>query len=84
MDILTGSGTTLVLIAMFSMHYCTFSEHRNGFVLSRNGVSVEEQLSIFLYTCVTGLSSRLVGERFQRSPDTVTRYGGLDIIFQAT
>jgi hypothetical protein len=57
--------------------------HRNGFVLSRNGVSVEEQLGIFLYTCVTGLSSRLVGERFQRSPDTITRYGGLDIIFQA-
>lgn len=58
--------------------------HRNGFVLSRNGVSVEEQLGIFLYTCVTGLSSRLVGERFQRSPDTVTRYSGLNIFFQAT
>ncbi|KIK73416.1 hypothetical protein PAXRUDRAFT_37870, partial [Paxillus rubicundulus Ve08.2h10] len=37
-------------------------------------VSVEEQLGIFLYTCVTGLSSCHVGERFQRSPDTVTRY----------
>jgi len=57
--------------------------HRNGFTLSRNGVSVEVQLGIFLYTCVTGLSSRLVGERFQRSPDTVIRYSGLDIIFQA-
>ena len=39
----------------------------------RNGVSVEEQLGIYLYTCVTGLSSRLVGERFQRSIDTVTK-----------
>ncbi|KIK73911.1 hypothetical protein PAXRUDRAFT_89205, partial [Paxillus rubicundulus Ve08.2h10] len=35
---------------------------------------VEEQLGIFMYTCVTGLSSRHVGERFQRSPDTVMRY----------
>ncbi|KIK37045.1 hypothetical protein CY34DRAFT_28697, partial [Suillus luteus UH-Slu-Lm8-n1] len=24
--------------------------------------------------CVTGLSSCLVGERFQRSPDTITKY----------
>ncbi|KIK81613.1 hypothetical protein PAXRUDRAFT_155677, partial [Paxillus rubicundulus Ve08.2h10] len=35
---------------------------------------VEEQLGIFLYTCVTGLSSCHVGERFQHFPDTVTRY----------
>ncbi|KIK71790.1 hypothetical protein PAXRUDRAFT_676657, partial [Paxillus rubicundulus Ve08.2h10] len=34
----------------------------------------EEQLGIFLYTCVTGLSSRHVGERFQHSPDTITKY----------
>jgi hypothetical protein len=45
----------------------------HGYVPSRNGVSVEEQLGIFLHTCVTGLTSRHVGERFQRSPDTVTR-----------
>lgn len=44
-----------------------------GFVPSRNGVSVEEQLAIFLYTCVTGLSTRLIGERFQRSTDTISR-----------
>ncbi|KIK78574.1 hypothetical protein PAXRUDRAFT_163638, partial [Paxillus rubicundulus Ve08.2h10] len=37
-------------------------------------VSIEEQLGIFLYTCVTGLSSCHVGERFQCSPDTVTKY----------
>ncbi|KIK78973.1 hypothetical protein PAXRUDRAFT_37325, partial [Paxillus rubicundulus Ve08.2h10] len=35
---------------------------------------VEEQLGIFLYTCVTGLSSHHVRERLQCSPDTVTRY----------
>lgn len=45
----------------------------NGFAPSRNGVSVEEQLAIFLYTCVTGLSTRLIGERFQRSSDTISR-----------
>lgn len=36
-------------------------------------VSIEEQLAIFLYTVVTGLSCRHVGERFQRSSDTVTK-----------
>jgi hypothetical protein len=56
--------------------------HRNGFTMSHNGVSVEEQLGIFLYTCVTGLSSRLVGERFQCSPNIITKYSGLHIVFQ--
>ena len=36
-------------------------------------VSLEEQLAIFLYTCVTGLPVRHVGERFQRSNDTILR-----------
>ena len=36
-------------------------------------VSLEEQLAIFLYTCVTGLPVRHVGERFQRSNDTISR-----------
>ena len=47
--------------------------NQNGIVDSRNGVLVEEQLAIYLYTCVTGLSSCLVGEWFQRSTDTVTK-----------
>lgn len=46
----------------------------NGHVRSRNGVCIEEQLAIFLYTCTTGLSTRHVGERFQRSPETISRY----------
>jgi hypothetical protein len=46
---------------------------QHGVVPSRNGISVEEQLGIFLYTCVTGLSSRHVTERFQHSPGTITR-----------
>jgi hypothetical protein len=37
-------------------------------------VTLEEQLSIFLYTCVTGLTSRHVGERFQRASNTITGY----------
>ncbi|KIM66621.1 hypothetical protein SCLCIDRAFT_94875, partial [Scleroderma citrinum Foug A] len=31
--------------------------------------------------CVTGLSSQLVVERFQRSPDTITRYFKLLMVF---
>jgi hypothetical protein len=37
-------------------------------------VTLEEQLAIFLYTCVTGLSLRHVAERFQRATETVSRY----------
>lgn len=36
-------------------------------------VSLEEQVAIFLYTSVTGLSIRHVGERFQRSNETISR-----------
>ncbi|KIK74648.1 hypothetical protein PAXRUDRAFT_175015, partial [Paxillus rubicundulus Ve08.2h10] len=35
-------------------------------------ISVKEQLGIFLYTCVTGLSSQHVTERFQHVPETIT------------
>jgi hypothetical protein len=36
-------------------------------------VTLEEQLAIFLYMCVTGLTIRHVGERFQRSNETISR-----------
>lgn len=36
-------------------------------------VTLEEQLAMFLYTCVTGLSIRHVSERFQRATDTTSR-----------
>lgn len=49
-----------------------------GFTNARS-VTLEEQLAIFLYTCVTGLTTRHVGERFQRSNDTICRYVVLDI-----
>ena len=58
--------------------------HRNTFLvlveaLKRSGlqsschVSIEEQLSIFLYTAVTGLTCTHVGERFQQSTDMITK-----------
>ncbi len=54
---------------------CELGVHRHVFlelvsVLCQMGhsnsrlVSLEEQLAIFLYTCVTGLTVRHVGERF--------------------
>jgi hypothetical protein len=45
---------------------------QQGFQDTRE-VTLEEQLSIFLYMCVTGLTVRHVGERFQRASDTITR-----------
>ena len=47
----------------------------SGLSDSRN-VTLEEQLAIFLYTCVTGLTVRHVGERFQRSNETISRSVG--------
>ncbi|KAJ7234741.1 hypothetical protein B0H12DRAFT_993613, partial [Mycena haematopus] len=37
-------------------------------------VSLEEKLGIFLYTCVTGMSVQHIGQRFQRSNNTITKY----------
>jgi hypothetical protein len=37
-------------------------------------VTLEEQVAIFLYACVTGLSVRHLGERFQRSNETISKY----------
>jgi hypothetical protein len=37
-------------------------------------VKLEEQLAIFLYACITGLSVHHLGEHFQRSNDTISRY----------
>ena len=45
------------------------------------GITLEEQLAIFLYRCVTGISVRHTGEQFQRSNDTVSKYVTLHWIF---
>ncbi|KAF8587321.1 hypothetical protein K439DRAFT_1338572, partial [Ramaria rubella] len=44
-----------------------------GLSVSHQGVMVEEQLAIFLYMSVTGLSVRHVGERFQCSNETISQ-----------
>ena len=36
-------------------------------------ITLEEQLAIFLYASVTGLSIRHLGERFQHSNETISR-----------
>jgi hypothetical protein len=41
---------------------------------SSQHVEMEEQVAIFLYMSVTGLSIRHVGERFQHSNETISRY----------
>lgn len=43
-----------------------------GHTDSKN-ITLEEQLAIFLYTCVTGLTVRHVGERFQHGNETITK-----------
>jgi hypothetical protein len=37
-------------------------------------ITLEEQTAIFLYTCVTGLKSRHVVERFQHLHTTITKF----------
>jgi hypothetical protein len=36
-------------------------------------VSLEEQVAIFLYSCVVGMSIRHIGEQFQRSNETISK-----------
>ena len=44
-------------------------------------IQLEEQVAIFLYMSVTGLSIRHVGERFQRSNETISKYILFFILF---
>ena len=84
-SILTGDAWVVELLTGHPERIrCELGVHRQVFlervsVLRRMGhsnsrlVSLEEQLAIFLYTCVTGLTVRHVGERFQRSNETISR-----------
>jgi len=56
-------STFIVLVEVMKMAGLQPSRH----------VSVEEQLAIFLYSAVTGLSCTHVGERFQHSSSTITK-----------
>ena len=75
MELLTGHPERIR--CELGMHAHVFGEliselRHNGCKNSRY-ISLEEQLTIFLYTCVTGLTIRHVGERFQRSNETISR-----------
>ena len=43
-------------------------------------VSLEEQVAIFLYASVTGLTVQHLGERFQQSNDTIAKYSNYLIL----
>lgn len=84
-SVLTGDAWVVeLLIGHPERIRCELGVHRQVFielvsVLRQMGhsnsrlVSLEEQLAIFLYTCVTGMTVRHVGERFQRSNETISR-----------
>lgn len=84
-SILTGEGWVLLLSGHLgricyklgvSPHVFAelISELREMGHTNSKHVSLEEQLAIFLYCCITGLSIRHVGERFQRSNETRPRF----------
>ncbi|KIK72892.1 hypothetical protein PAXRUDRAFT_179696, partial [Paxillus rubicundulus Ve08.2h10] len=52
--------------------------------MSSNRCGFTQDTDIFLYTFVTGLSSWHVAERFQHSPDTITRYFKCMLFFFAS
>ena len=85
MSALSGEGWLLELLTGHPERICNelgmYAETFNHLVshlrayghVDSKSVSLEEQVAIFLYTCVTGLTITHVGERFQRSNDTISR-----------
>ena len=86
MSILSGHGWVMELLTGHPKHiHCELGMHAHVFeqlILELHDlghtnskyVSLEEQLVIFLCCCVTGLSIRHIGERFQRSNGTISWY----------
>jgi hypothetical protein len=84
-SILTGEGWVMELLSghperirtELGVHLHVFSvlisDLRAAGYQNSKYVSLEEQLAIFLYACVTGLTIRHLGERFQRSNETISR-----------
>jgi hypothetical protein len=82
---LSGAAWVMELLAGHPERIrCELGLHKHVFLeliqeLRRSGhsdsrfVSLEEQLAIFLYMSVTGLTIRHTGERFQRSNETISR-----------
>jgi hypothetical protein len=84
-SILTGEGWIIELLSghpncircelgvSHDVFAALISELRGMGHVNSKYVSLEEQLGIFLYMSVTGLTIRHVGERFQRSNETISR-----------
>jgi hypothetical protein len=84
-SVLTGEGWVMELLSghperirtELGVHLHVFSaliaDLRAAGYQNSKYVSLEEQLAIFLYACVTGLTIRHLGERFQRSNETISR-----------
>lgn len=84
-SILTGEGWVKELLAGHPKRIrCELGVHHHVFLelireLRQLGhdrskdVSLEEQLAIFLYISVTGITVRHAGERFQRSNETISQ-----------
>ena len=85
-SILTGEGWVIELLTVHPKHIrCELGVSSEVFILLINELrgmgynnlkytSLEEQLAIFLYMSVTGLTIRHVGERFQQSNEMISRY----------
>ena len=85
-SILTGEGWVLELLtghperiyAELGVHhhvfYALIAELKAAGHSDSRHVTLEEQLAIFLYASVTGLSIRHLGERFQRSNETISKF----------
>ena len=84
-SILTGEGWVMELLGGHPDRICcelgmslgVFSDLISDLRAKGHGnskhVSLEEQLAIFLYAVVTGLTVRHLGEQFQRSNETISR-----------
>ena len=84
-SILTGEGWVMELLAGHPEHIrCELGVTAHVFQAmilelwdmgyeNSKYVSLEEQLVIFLYACITGLSIRHLGEQFQRSNETISQ-----------
>ena len=66
-QICTELGVSLEVFSHLIQELQHFGYHNSRHVF------LEEQLAIFLYMCMTGLTIRHVGERFQRSNETISR-----------
>jgi hypothetical protein len=87
---LTGEAWVLNLLTSHPEHiHSELGVHKHVFnglisplttagLTSSKHVLLEEQLVIFLYTCVTSLSLHHVSERFQQANETTSKFLSLD------